>query len=525
MDNKRLAEYRAKRDFKVTAEPGGENSIGGSQGPRFVIQKHAASRLHYDLRLELDGVFKSWAVTKRPSPNPAFKRLAVEVEDHPLDYGDFEGTIPEGQYGGGAVMIWDRGTWAVDGEDDARTALARGELKFALDGERLHGGWTLVRMSGGGKRGGKSNWLLIKRRDRFAQDEADGEADEDRSAASGRTMDEIAGRPLGKAASRKTGRAAPAKKAPPRKPAPDLPPVTVSKVTITHPDRQLWPALGDAPAISKLDLAHYLECVGPWLIGHIGGRPCAIIRAPDGIAKSAFFQRHAIPGMPDHVKLIDIPGEPKPFLRIDRVEGLIAMAQFGAIEFHPSNCRPGKPALPGRLVFDLDPGPDVAFPAIIAAAKELRGRLEKLGLVAFCKTSGGKGLHVVTPVKAASGGKIGWPEAKQLAETVCRHMAADSPNLYVVNMAKRIRKGRIFLDYLRNDVMATAVAPFSPRARPEATVSMPLTWAQMRDDLDPRRFTIHTVPKLLKRSAAWKDYDEAERPLAPALKRLLARAA
>jgi bifunctional non-homologous end joining protein LigD len=161
---------------------------------------------------------------------------------------------------------------------------------------------------------------------------------------------------------------------------------------------------------------------------------------------------------------------------------------------------------------------------VVAAAKEVRVRLEDAGLIAFCKTSGGKGLHVVAPVKAMAGGKTGWPEARAFAETLCRQMASDSPDRYVVGMAKRIRKGRIFLDYLRNDVMATAVAPFSPRAKPTATVSMPLTWTQMRDDLDPGRFTVHTAPRLLKRGAAWADYPQAERPLAQALKRLRAMA-
>jgi bifunctional non-homologous end joining protein LigD len=260
------------------------------------------------------------------------------------------------------------------------------------------------------------------------------------------------------------------------------------------------------------------------MIEHIKGRPCAILRAPEGIARSSFFQRHAIPGMSGQAKLIDIPGETQPYLRIDTVEGLIAMAQFGAVEFHPSNCRPGRPEMPGRLVFDLDPGPGVAFPDVIAAAKELRDRLDDAGLVAFCKTTGGKGLHVVVPIKA-TGGKTGWPEAKTLAETLCERMAKDSPDRYVMNMAKRIRKGRIFLDYLRNDLMATAVAPLSPRARPAAAVAMPLTWAQLRDDLDPQRFTIHTVPKLIKRRAAWENYDEAERPLGPALRYLSKKAA
>jgi bifunctional non-homologous end joining protein LigD len=191
--NKKLSTYRTKRDFSKTAEPSGSVELPPGDRRRFVIQKHAASRLHYDLRLELDGVFKSWAVTRGPSLDPADKRLAVEVEDHPLDYGDFEGTIPKGQYGGGTVQLWDRGFWEPDGGRSPEDALASGDFKFVLDGHRLHGRWVLVRMKhdrGGGKR---TNWLLIKHRDEYARD-GDGEAvlAEDRSVASGRPMAAIA---------------------------------------------------------------------------------------------------------------------------------------------------------------------------------------------------------------------------------------------------------------------------------------------------------------------------------------------
>jgi len=186
----KLAKYRAKRDFSQTAEPSGQAKVRAAKQHRFVIQKHAASRLHYDLRLEVDGVFRSWAVTKGPSLNPQDKRLAVEVEDHPLDYGDFEGTIPKGQYGGGTVMLWDRGTWESQSDDPAR-ALQQGELKFTLQGQKLKGSWVLVRMRYDRTGGKRTNWLLIKHRDEAARDGED-VTDADRSVASGRTMDDIA---------------------------------------------------------------------------------------------------------------------------------------------------------------------------------------------------------------------------------------------------------------------------------------------------------------------------------------------
>ena len=187
-----LADYRSKRDFEKTAEPSGSRKVRAAPYPRFVIQKHDATRLHYDLRLEHDGAFKSWAVTKGPSLNPKDKRLAVEVEDHPLDYGDFEGTIPKGEYGGGTVMVWDRGYWLPEGDEDIDKALAKGELKFVLAGEKLKGSYVLVRMKGDRYGGKRNNWLLIKHRDDWASDDGDAALREDRSIASGRTMQQIA---------------------------------------------------------------------------------------------------------------------------------------------------------------------------------------------------------------------------------------------------------------------------------------------------------------------------------------------
>ncbi|MBV8912936.1 MAG: non-homologous end-joining DNA ligase, partial [Acetobacteraceae bacterium] len=188
--SRKLSTYRKKRDFEQTAEPSGNVQVAPTEQRRFVIQKHDATRLHYDLRLEFDGVFKSWAVTRGPSLDPHDKRLAVEVEDHPLDYGDFEGTIPKGQYGGGTVQLWDRGTW--DAEDPER-GFKKGDLKFNLHGEKLHGSWVLVRMHHDRNGGKRTNWLLIKHRDEYAKEGEDNDVlEEDRSVASGRTMKQIA---------------------------------------------------------------------------------------------------------------------------------------------------------------------------------------------------------------------------------------------------------------------------------------------------------------------------------------------
>ena len=198
---------------------------------------------------------------------------------------------------------------------------------------------------------------------------------------------------------------------------------------------------------------------------------------------------------------------------------MAALAQSGASEYHPWNCRAHEPEIPGRLIFDLDPAPDVTFDDVIAAARDVRDRLEEVGLIAFCKTTGGKGLHVVTPL-APPKSKLDWPTAKAFAKTLCERMAADEPDRFVINMSKAKRGGRIFLDYLRNDRLSTAVAPLSPRARDGATVSFPLNWTQVRAGLDPRRYTIRTTPGLLAKTSAWADYFDSERPLETAIKRL-----
>jgi bifunctional non-homologous end joining protein LigD len=295
----------------------------------------------------------------------------------------------------------------------------------------------------------------------------------------------------------------------------------VMGVAISQPDKPLWPDGGDGASATKLDLARYFETVAGWMLPHVAGRPCSLVRVPDGIEGPRFFQRHATPGLSPLVGRVEVDAGRAAYLQIDQAPALAALAQMAVVELHPWNGRPGAPDRPGRLVFDLDPAPDLGFDAVVAAALEVRGRLEALGLTAFCKTTGGKGLHVVAPL--TPDGAPDWPAAKGFAKALCARMAADSPRLYLTRSAKAERSGRIFLDYLRNDRTSTAVAPLSPRARPGAPVSMPLTWAEVRPGLEPTRFNLRTAWARLEDSRAWAGYDEAERPLADAAARLKVR--
>ncbi|MCK0197129.1 DNA ligase D [Ancylobacter sp. 6x-1] len=298
------------------------------------------------------------------------------------------------------------------------------------------------------------------------------------------------------------GNAAPAKAAPSRAAA-------RSSVVLTHPDRIYWPEDG----ITKEGLAAYYSEVWRSIAPYIVARPLALLRCPDGVAKQCFFQKHGWRGMNRKIRQVADPKDAggEPILAIDDLDGLIALVQSGVLEIHPWGARLADLEHPDMLIFDLDPGEKVGWPAMIAGAREVKARLEAQGLAAFVKTSGGKGLHVVAPLKP----KAGWDEAKAFAKALASDMAEDTPDSFVAVATKARRPGRIFVDYLRNGRGATAVAPYSTRARVGAAVSMPVAWGELTDALSPSFYTVGNAPARLANLAAdpWADFRAAAVPL------------
>jgi bifunctional non-homologous end joining protein LigD len=871
-----LDEYYRKRDFARTPEPRGQVRPR-KRGPlSFVVQLHHAQARHYDFRLEVDGVLRSWAVPRGPSLRPGEKRLAVETEDHPLAYRDFSGTIPEGEYGAGHMAIFDHGTWEPEG--DEVEAIRKGRLDFSLDGERLKGRWSLIRTH---QRGRRAQWMLLKRTDAFA---ADIEADDliadlpppppDAPGASTREGLEIRARKgfdmkakasersAGKSRTERTGAAASkttsptgakgsrraasnpglaalkreakrlakgeaypmgqfvepmltvaAEQAPPgddwihewkwdgyrllaeagpepliwsrngiawndrapelvrmlrslgvravldgeliaidrsgysdfnalqkalsekdatclryvafdllsldghdlrrvpllerkallerllegadkrffysshivgrgseifdaarsrgmegiiskradslyehgrtarwlkvktaetrdfvvvgytppkggrkglgalmlgqfrdrtlvyagrvgsgmnnamlldlhkrlrameiREPVVDVPPhvplpkgriqwvrpelvvevffrgwgkeglvrqasfhrvredkpataealeqpepvnapssdaspgkpsrtAVARKVTktaaggpaaskrkpsarrsaaasgripeLSSPGRVVYPAEG----YTKQDVFDYYLAAAPMLLEEIGGRLLSIVRCPDGIEGQHFFQKHARAGFGDAVRqyrLVENDGDEASYFYVDDLEGLMTLVQMNAIEFHPWGSRVDTLEQPDRIVFDLDPDPGIEWPQIRAAAREVRERLEQVGLESFPKLSGGKGVHVVVPLKP----RADWEQVRRFCEAFADAMERQAPERYVATMSKAKRKGRIFIDWLRNGRGATSVASWSLRARPGAPAAVPVTWTELSRIRSPQRYTL-----------------------------------
>jgi bifunctional non-homologous end joining protein LigD len=281
----------------------------------------------------------------------------------------------------------------------------------------------------------------------------------------------------------------------------------VAGVRLSNPDRILYPEQG----ITKGELAEYYVAVAERMLPHVAFRPVTMVRCPAGSETKCFYQRHAGSGVPEQLHEVTIPGFDEPYLYISDLPGLVAMVQMGVLEIHPWGVTTGHPDKADRMVFDLDPDEGLGFGDVIKAAREVRARLEKLGLRSFVKTTGGKGLHVVVPIEPTAD----WREVKSFAKGVSAEMAADAPDKYLTKVSKAERVGRLFIDYLRNDPTSTAVAPYSTRSRPGAPVAVPLRWDELTPKLDPKAFTIRTVPSRLarQRSDPWAEMLELRQRL------------
>lgn len=487
----RLASYRSKRDFDATREPRGSSGTPeGGAGRRFVVQRHRASRLHYDLRLEMGGVLASWAVPKGPTLDPDARRLAVHVEDHPLEYFDFEGVIDPGLYGAGDVIVWDWGTWRPHPPDtDPVDAVDNGELHFDLDGVKLQGRFVLHR------RGEGDQWILVHKHDGAAVAGWDAE-EHPTSVRSGRTNDEVAANPqeswlppteaelgaldeLGNGGTWRVGGDA---------------------VRLSNLDKVLFPGRGDDEPITKRAFVRYLTTVGPHLLPYLSGRPVNRHRFPDGVAEAGFWAKAVPASAPAWLTRWHDPdakaGRTSDYIVADRIATLAYLANEAAVELHPWTARIEDVTRPTWALCDIDPGESSSFDDVLVLARLHRVALERLGLEARPKVTGKRGVQIWIPIAP----RYDFDETRAWVQALSRAVGAVVPEL--VSWAWRVdeRGGLARLDYTQNSSSHTLVAPFSARPAPGAPVSVPLEWDELDDPgLRPDTWTIRTVADRLAR--------------------------
>jgi bifunctional non-homologous end joining protein LigD len=287
----------------------------------------------------------------------------------------------------------------------------------------------------------------------------------------------------------------------------------VAGVRLSHPDKVLYPKQG----ITKRDLAAYYARVADWMLPHVVDRPLALVRCPSGSESPCFFQKHPGGGASEYLRQVNVAasGSPEYHVAVADLAGLITLVQMGVLEIHVWGSRAEQLEKPDRLIFDLDPDPAVDWQTLCAAAREVRGVLEALGLTAFLKTTGGKGLHLVVPVRP----RVEWEEAKAFCRSVADLMVRAAPDRYIATMSKAARKGKIFVDYLRNGRGATAIAPYSTRARAAATVSAPIAWEELRPSFRSDHFTIENLPVRLSRlkKDPWADVSKTKQSITAAM--------
>jgi bifunctional non-homologous end joining protein LigD len=483
---RRLADYRAKRDFTVTSEPAGKVKAA-SKKPIFCVQKHLARSLHYDFRLEHKGVLLSWAVPKGPSLDPKDKRFAARTEDHPLDYGDFEGVIPEG-YGAGIVMLWDRGTWEPE-NGDVDSALKKGEIKLRLEGIKLKGSWVLVRTRASDA--GKEQWLLIKHKDHWSGDVNVTEfaplsvksfvdfADILRAKSipyawrkrlpvqSGETA-----ALLHEIVQRASSDVQPAKGATPKK-LRHLPESALrfgaKRPKLTNLNKILYPN-----GFSKGQLIEFYTRVAPLILPHLIGRAATLKRYPDGVEGKAFFHKRCPEHRPPWVKTVRVTsedGESIDYCCIEDISTLVWVANLAAIELHVPLALAKSPDVPTAMVFDLDPGEPAGLNECLDVARRLTAMFDHLKLRSFAKLSGKKGLHVLVPLNLPD---QSFERTRTFARAVAQVLARDDPKKVTAIMRKDNRAGKVFIDWSQNARSKTTVCTYSLRAGSTPTISAPI---------------------------------------------------
>jgi bifunctional non-homologous end joining protein LigD len=500
MPKDRLATYRAKRDFARTPEPTGEPGRGGA-ARRFVVQRHRARRLHYDFRLEIDGVLVSWAVPKGPTLNASVRRAAFHVEDHPIEYLDFEGVIPAGQYGGGDVIVWDLGTWEPHDAPDPRRAVTKGELHVDLFGEKLRGRFVLVRT---GPRSDREDWLLLHKHDDFAVDGWDAE-DHPKSVLSGRTNDEVKADPDRMWRSDlPAARAAVLLKTPTASPdeLAELDTFGTSgrwqvfgrELRVTNLDKVLFPSRGREKPVTKRDLLRYAAQIAPVLQPYLAGRALNLHRYPNGAQAKGFWHKELPGHAPDWLPRWDNPeadpGETHTYVVVDEPAALVWVANFGALEWHAWTSRTDRPQQPTYALIDLDPGDTTRWADLLTLARLHRTAFEHLGVTACAKITGRRGIQIWVPIKRGPS----FDETRGWVEQLSRSIGEVVPELVSWKWQVHERGGLARLDYTQNAINKTLVAPYSPRPAPGAPVSAPIDWDELDDrSLRPDRFTIRTI--------------------------------
>jgi DNA ligase D-like protein (predicted polymerase)/DNA ligase D-like protein (predicted 3'-phosphoesterase) len=428
----KLSHYKSKRNLKVSNEPKALTKKTKTSTLVFVIQEHHASHLHYDLRLEAEGVLKSWAIPKEPSIDPSIKRLAIQVEDHPYSYKDFEGTIPSG-YGAGTVSIWDSGTYDVDGLNSSQSekqilaGLKKGSLHFTLRGKKLNGIFHLVRLKN------KKEWLFIKKKNSS----------------------------------------------------------TSIKSPLTNLEKLYWPT----EKISKGDLLHYYSSIASFILPHLKDRPQSLRRYPEGIKGPVFFQKN-LTSHPSYITTTSIQQSEKivHYLLINNEESLLYAVNLGCIELHSFFSRTASLEKPDYLVLDLDPK-GASFSDVVLIAQEIHKLLDAIEVPSYPKTSGATGIHIAIPL----GAKYTYSQSHQFAEILAMIIHRKLPHITTLERSISKREGKVYIDYHQNNLGQTLAAPYCVRAKPNATVSTPLKWAEVNKRLTPNKFTIKNIPSRLKK--------------------------